>query len=107
MLQHLGGSKMFADRALIGVNLAIVLGGLMILTVPGFSSLILPSSYYQAGVIVVELLAIAVIKSAGDYLNLGFFSGDSGQSQIWIQATVRYWQQLVIVPLPQYTECGA
>ena len=57
----------------------------MILTVPGFISLILPSSYHQAGVIVVALLAIAVIKSAGDYLNLGCFSGDSSQSQMWIQ----------------------
>jgi len=85
MLQHPGGSKMCADRALIGVNLAIVLGGLMILTVTGFISLILPSSYHQAGVIVVALLAIAVIKSAGDYLNLGCFSGNSSQSQMWIQ----------------------
>lgn len=87
MLQQLGGSKICADRALVGVNLAIVLGGLMILTVPGFISLILPSSYHQAGVIVVALLAIAVIKSAGDYLNLGCFSGDSSQSQMWIQSS--------------------
>ncbi|MFM2641934.1 oligosaccharide flippase family protein [Vibrio chagasii] len=87
MLQQPGGRKMCADRALVGVNLAIVLGGLMILTVPGFISLILPSSYHQAGVIVVALLAIAVIKSAGDYLNLGCFSGDSSQSQMWIQSS--------------------
>ena len=85
ILQQPGGSKMCADKALTGVNFAIVLGGLMILTVPGFISLILPSSYHQAGVIVVALLAIAVIKSAGDYLNLGCFSGHSSQSQMWIQ----------------------
>lgn len=85
ILQQSGGSKMCADRALVGVNLAIVLGSLMILTVPGFISLILPSSYHYAGTIVVALLAISVIKNAGDYLNLGCFSGDSSQSQMWIQ----------------------
>lgn len=30
-------------------------------------------------------MAIGVIKNAGDYLNLGCFSGDSSQSQMWIQ----------------------
>ena len=85
MLQQSGGHKVCAERALVGVNLAIVLGCLMILTVPGFIDLILPSSYQYAGTIVVALLAIGVIKSAGDYLNLGCFSGDSSQSQMWIQ----------------------
>ncbi|MDN3699901.1 lipopolysaccharide biosynthesis protein [Vibrio artabrorum] len=85
MLQQSDGQKACADRALVGVNLAIVLGGLMILTVPGFITLILPSSYQYAGTLVVALLAIGVIKNAGDYLNLGCFSGDSSQSQMWIQ----------------------
>ncbi|WP_439147977.1 lipopolysaccharide biosynthesis protein [Vibrio sp.] len=85
MLQKSGGQKVCADRALVGVNLAIVLGCLMILTVPGFIALILPSSYEYAGVIVMALLAIGVIKCAGDYLNLGCFSGDSSQTQMWIQ----------------------
>ncbi|MBU2897381.1 lipopolysaccharide biosynthesis protein [Vibrio hepatarius] len=85
MLQQPDGHKVCADRALIGVILAIVLGALMILTVPGFIALILPSSYQYAGTIVVALLAIGVIKSAGDYLNLGCFSGDSSQSQMWMQ----------------------
>ncbi|OEF87696.1 lipopolysaccharide biosynthesis protein [Vibrio splendidus] len=85
MLQQPGGSKKCADSALVGVNFAIVLGSLMILTVPGFISLILPSSYHYAGTLVVALLAISVIKNAGDYLNLGCFSGDSSQSQMWVQ----------------------
>ncbi|UPR33784.1 lipopolysaccharide biosynthesis protein [Vibrio cyclitrophicus] len=85
MLQQSNGKKECADRALVGVNLAIVLGCLMILTVPGFITLILPSSYQYAGTIVVALLAIGVIKNAGDYLNLGCFSGHSSQSQMWIQ----------------------
>ena len=85
MLQQPGGSKKCADSALVGVNFAIVLGSLMILTVPGFIDLILPSSYQYAGTIVVVLLAISVIKNAGDYLNLGCFSGDSSQSQMWVQ----------------------
>lgn len=85
ILQQPGGRKMCADRSLVGVVLAIVLGSLMILTVPGFIALILPNSYQYAGTIVVALLAIGVIKNAGDYLNLGCFSGDSSQSQMWIQ----------------------
>ena len=89
MLQQPGGSKKCADSALVGVNFAIVLGSLMILTVPGFISLILPSSYHYAGTLVVALLAISVIKNAGDYLNLGCFSGDSSQSQMWVQGGVR------------------
>ncbi|MEZ8444272.1 lipopolysaccharide biosynthesis protein [Vibrio splendidus] len=102
MLQQADGKKECADRALVGVNLAIVLGCLMILTVPGFITLILPSSYQYAGTIVVALLAIGVIKNAGDYLNLGCFSGDSSQSQMWIQggcailATIGY---LVVTPI--------
>ena len=102
MLQQPGGKKVCAGRALVGVNLAIVLGCLMILTVPGFIALILPSSYQYAGTIVVALLAIGVIKNAGDYLNLGCFSGDSSQSQMWIQggcaivATIGY---LVVTPI--------
>ncbi|MEZ8290453.1 lipopolysaccharide biosynthesis protein [Vibrio sp. 10N.237.312.B06] len=102
MLQQPSGKKVCADRALVGVNLAIVLGCLMILTVPGFIALILPSSYQYAGTIVVALLAIGVIKNAGDYLNLGCFSGDSSQSQMWIQggcaivATIGY---LVVTPI--------
>ncbi|MEZ8047186.1 MULTISPECIES: lipopolysaccharide biosynthesis protein [Vibrio] len=102
MLQQPDGKKECADRALVGVNLAIVLGCLMILTVPGFITLILPSSYQYAGTIVVALLAIGVIKNAGDYLNLGCFSGDSSQSQMWIQggcailATIGY---LVVTPI--------
>ncbi|WP_412500119.1 lipopolysaccharide biosynthesis protein [Vibrio cyclitrophicus] len=85
ILQQSGGSKDCADKALVGVNFAIVLGALMILTVPGFIALILPSSYQYSGTIVVALLAISVIKNAGDYLNLGCFSGKSSQSQMWIQ----------------------
>ncbi|WP_299694288.1 oligosaccharide flippase family protein [uncultured Vibrio sp.] len=85
MLQQPNGKKVCADKALTGVNLAIVLGALMMLTVPGFIALILPSSYQYASTIVVTLLAISVVKNAGDYLNLGCFSGDSSQSQMWIQ----------------------
>ncbi|OQQ10645.1 lipopolysaccharide biosynthesis protein [Vibrio splendidus] len=102
MLQQPDGKKECADRALVGVNLAIVLGCLMILTVPGFITLILPSSYQYAGTIVVALLAIGVIKNAGDYLNLGCFSGHSSQSQMWIQggcailATIGYF---VVTPI--------
>lgn len=86
ILQQPNGKKTCANRALLGVNLAIILGTLMILTVPGFISLILPASYQYAGPIVVALLAIGVIKNAGDYLNLGCFSGDSSQAQMWIQS---------------------
>ncbi|WP_139684445.1 lipopolysaccharide biosynthesis protein [Vibrio tasmaniensis] len=86
ILQQPDGKKTCANRALLGVNLAIILGTLMILTVPGFISLILPASYQYAGTIVVALLAIGVIKNAGDYLNLGCFSGDSSQAQMWVQS---------------------
>ncbi|MGF1755046.1 oligosaccharide flippase family protein [Vibrio makurazakiensis] len=86
ILQQKGGAKTCADKALLGVNIGTVLGTLMILTVPGFITLILPSSYELSGSIVVVLLAIGMVKNAGDYLNLGCYSGDSSRAQMWIQA---------------------
>lgn len=85
ILQQHNGKRNCADKGLLGVNLGIIFGTMMILIVPGLMRLILPESYQMAGTIVVALLAIGMIKNAGDYLNLGCYSGDSSYSQMWIQ----------------------
>lgn len=102
MLQRENGNKTCADRAILGVNLGIIMGIFMILTVPGFIALILPDSYQRAGTIVVVLLTIGVIKNSGDYLNLGCYSGDSSYAQMWIQgicAIVAATGYFIAVPL--------
>ncbi len=83
-LQQNEGEKKCADLALIGVNAGIVIALGMALTVPSLLMLLLPESYHAAGGITVALLAINAIKNAGDYMNLGCFSGNSSQSQMWI-----------------------
>ncbi|WP_375322461.1 lipopolysaccharide biosynthesis protein [Aliivibrio logei] len=85
ILQLEDGKKTCADKALLGVNIGIVMGTLLILTVPGLITVMLPRSYNLAGTIAVVLLAIGMIKNAGDYLNLGCYSGNSSHSQMWIQ----------------------
>ncbi|MDP2571215.1 oligosaccharide flippase family protein [Vibrio penaeicida] len=85
LLQQYNGKQICADNAMLGTNLGIYLGMLMILTVPGFITLALPPDYHMSATLVVGLILVNMIKTAGDYLNLGCFSGDSSQAQMWIQ----------------------
>lgn len=86
-LKQVGGKSICADRAILGVNIGVCIGTIMILTIPGFISLALPQEYENAGVIAISLIAIYMIKNAGDMMNLGCYSGDSSQSQMWIQCS--------------------
>ncbi len=87
-LQQPNGPAVCAERAITGVNLGIVIATLMILTVPSFIELALPDAYQSASVVACVLVVIHIVKNAGDMMNLGCFSGDSTQSQMWIQLGV-------------------
>ncbi|BCL70396.1 LPS biosynthesis protein [Vibrio nigripulchritudo] len=102
LLQQPDGKQICADKAMLGTNLGIFFGLGMILTVPGFIAFALPESYQLSSTIVVALLAINIIKNAGDYLNLGCYSGDSSQAQMWIQgicAVVATAGYFIFVPI--------
>ncbi|WP_420590898.1 oligosaccharide flippase family protein [Bacterioplanoides sp.] len=83
--QQPGGDKQCADYALLGANMGIFLGAAMMMTLPAFLILALPVDYHGAATLVIGLAVVGAIKNAGDLLNLGCFSGDSSQSQMWIQ----------------------
>ena len=85
ILQQVDGRAQCADYALIGTNIGIMLATMMILTVPPFIELFLPAEYQLAASLVVAMTLVNMLKNAGDLLNLGCFSGESSQSQMWIQ----------------------
>ncbi|USH04795.1 lipopolysaccharide biosynthesis protein [Grimontia kaedaensis] len=87
MLQQSDGKRQCADKTMLGVNLGIILGTLIMLTAPVAIDWLLPESYKGSSTLVIFLLGIAMIKNAGDYINLGCYSGDSSQAQMWIQAS--------------------
>ncbi|MGX9517882.1 lipopolysaccharide biosynthesis protein [Vibrio mediterranei] len=102
ILNGINGKQECADKAILGVNIAILLATVMILTAPSFVTLILPTTYQSASTLVVALLVIGVIKNAGDYLNLGCYSGNSSKAQMWIQgicATIAVIGYFVLVPI--------
>ena len=84
LLKQADGKSQCAHFAMLGTNLGFVIGFLMMLTVPAFMQLILPTSYHDAAFIVIALLAVNMIKNAGDLLNLGCFV-NSSISQMWVQ----------------------
>lgn len=85
LLQQPGGTQQCADYALLGTNMGIFLGAAMMMALPAFLILALPPAYHGAASLVMGLACVAAIKNAGDLLNLGCFSGDSSQTQMWIQ----------------------
>ncbi len=84
LLKQEGGREKCAHYALLGTNLGLLLGFAMMLTVPQFIQLILPFEYHEAASIVIALLAVNMIKNAGDLLNLGCFI-NSSLNQMWVQ----------------------
>ncbi len=84
LLKQPAGKQQCAEYAMLGTNLGLLLGFLMMLTVPQFMQLILPVAYHDAALIVVALLAVNMVKNAGDLLNLGCFV-HSSISQMWVQ----------------------
>jgi len=97
MLQHDQGPQQCADNAMLGTNIGIFIAVAMMLTVPSFIYLLLPIEYHLAAQVVVGLLLVNTLKNASDLLNLGCFSGNSSQCQMWIQwlcsaiAITGYW----------------
>ena len=85
LLQHADGRQQCAHFALLGTNVGIYLAAAMMMVLPSFLLLILPQSYHLAATVVVWLALVNAIKNAGDLMNLGCFSGDSSQAQMWIQ----------------------
>lgn len=86
LLKQQDGKQQCAYFAMLGTNLGFVLGFMMMLTVPSFMQLILPLAYHDATLIVLALLAVNMVKNAGDLLNLGCFV-NSSMSQMWVQWT--------------------
>lgn len=84
LLKQENGKQECANFAMFGTHLGLVLGFMMMVTLPSFMQLILPSAYHDAAFIVVALLVVNMIKNAGDLLNLGCFVGSS-ISQMWVQ----------------------
>lgn len=84
LLKQENGKKECAHYAMLGTNLGLILGFIMLLTLPTFIQLILPETYHDAAFIVMALLAVNMIKNAGDLLNLGCFI-NSSMSQMWVQ----------------------
>ncbi|NLS13441.1 oligosaccharide flippase family protein [Vibrio sp. SM6] len=85
MLQQSDGPTKCAQQAIIGVNFGIMAASLMALSIPTLVNLLLPEQYQNVSIIALALLAITVVKNAGDYMNLGCFSGQSTQAQMWVQ----------------------
>jgi len=84
LLKQQDGKSQCAHYAMLGTNLGLILGFIMLLTLPTFMQLILPTAYHDAALIVMALLAVNMIKHAGDLLNLGCFI-NSSMSQMWVQ----------------------
>jgi O-antigen/teichoic acid export membrane protein len=84
LLKQQDGKSQCAHYAMLGTNLGLILGFIMLLTLPTFMQLILPTAYHDATLIVMALLAVNMIKHAGDLLNLGCFI-NSSMSQMWVQ----------------------
>lgn len=84
LLKEPDGKKRCAHYAMLGTNIGLILGVIMLLTVPQFMQLILPVSYHEASFIVMALLVVNMIKNAGDLLNLGCFI-ESSLCQMWVQ----------------------
>jgi O-antigen/teichoic acid export membrane protein len=84
LLKQQDGKIQCAHYAMLGTNLGLILGFIMLLTLPTFMQLILPTAYHDATLIVMALLAVNMIKHAGDLLNLGCFI-NSSMSQMWVQ----------------------
>ncbi|NBI54768.1 lipopolysaccharide biosynthesis protein [Photobacterium alginatilyticum] len=103
ILQQEQGRELCARNAILGTNLGIFFAVSLILTVPSFICLFLPEDYHLAAKVVVGLILVSALKNASDLLNLGCFSGDSSQCQMWIQwlcsalAVTGYW-----LLIPQY-----
>ena len=84
LLKQPNGNQQCAHYALLGTNLGLILGFIMLLMLPTFMQLILPVAYHEATFIVMALLAVNMIKHAGDLMNLGCFI-NSSMSQMWVQ----------------------
>jgi len=84
LLKQQDGKDQCAYYAMLGTNLGLILGFIMLLTLPTVMQLILPVAYHDAAIIVMALLAVNMIKHAGDLLNLGCFI-NSSMSQMWVQ----------------------
>ena len=84
LLKQHDGKDQCAHYAMLGTNLGLILGFIMLLTLPTVMQLILPAAYHDAAIIVMALLAVNMIKHAGDLLNLGCFI-NSSMSQMWVQ----------------------
>lgn len=85
ILQQDNGPQQCAEKAILGCNLVIFLAFSMLLTVPSFIYLFLPSDYYLAAKVSVALILVNTIKNISELMNLGCFSGESSQKQMWIQ----------------------
>ncbi|MGF1878862.1 oligosaccharide flippase family protein [Photobacterium frigidiphilum] len=85
ILQQDNGSQQCAEKAVLGCNLVIFLAFSMLLTVPSFIYLFLPSDYYLAAKVAVALILVSTVKNISELMNLGCFSGESSQKQMWIQ----------------------
>lgn len=85
ILQQENGSQQCAEKAVIGCNLIIIIAFSMLLTVPSFIYLFFPSDYYLVAKVVVGLILVSAIKNISELMNLGCFSGESSQKQMWIQ----------------------
>lgn len=85
LLQQPDGVRQCAGYALLGTNIGMYLAVVMVMTLPPFLLLILPPDYHLAASIVAWLALVNAVKNAGDLMNLGCFSGQSSQAQMWIQ----------------------
>ncbi|PSU50267.1 lipopolysaccharide biosynthesis protein [Photobacterium frigidiphilum] len=85
ILQQDNGTQQCAEKAILGCNLIVFLAFSMLLTVPSFIYLCLPSDYYLAAKLSVALILVSAIKNLSELMNLGCFSGESSQKQMWIQ----------------------
>jgi O-antigen/teichoic acid export membrane protein len=84
LLKQPHGEQQCAHYAMLGTNLGLIVGFMMMLTLPTFMQLILPVAYHDAALIVMLLLLVNIIKNAGDLLNQGCFI-NSSMSQMWVQ----------------------
>lgn len=84
LLKQVNGKEGCANYAMLGTNLGLVAGFIMLLTLPALMRIILPETYHEAAYIVMALLAVNMVKHAGDLLNLGCFI-NSSMSQMWVQ----------------------
>lgn len=84
LLKQANGKEGCAHYSMLGTNLGLICGFIMLLMLPTVMRIILPSAYHDAALIVMALLAVNMVKHAGDLLNLGCFI-KSSMSQMWVQ----------------------